>query len=191
MAASSNTLLPAGAAAPDFDLPDIDGTRVSLGDYRGRPLLVMFICNHCPYVKHLNRALVAFGREYQDRGLEIVAVNSNDPVAYPDDAPARMKTVAAEHEYPFPYLFDATQQVARAYRAACTPEFFLFDRGHRLAYHGQFDDSRPQNDRPVTGRDLRRAADAVLAGRAPAAPQVASIGCSIKWQAGNEPAYPT
>jgi len=190
MAATSNTLLPSGAAAPDFDLPDIDGTRVSLADYRGHPLLVVFICNHCPYVKHLNRGLVAFGREYLDRGLDIVAINSNDPATYSDDSPDRMKAVAAELEYPFPYLFDATQQVARAYRAACTPEFFLFDTGHRLAYHGQFDDSRPQNDRPVTGRDLRAAADAVLAGRMLGAPQVASIGCGIKWKAGKEPAYP-
>jgi peroxiredoxin len=190
VAASSNALLALGSQAPDFDLRDIDGTRVSLADYRGRPLLVVFICNHCPYVKHLNRALVAFGREYLDKYLEIVAINSNDPAAYPDDSPDRMKAVAAEQEYPFPYLFDAAQQVARAYRAACTPEFFLFDRDHRLAYHGQFDDSRPQNDRPVTGRDLRAAADALLAGRMPGAPQIASIGCGIKWKDGNAPAWP-
>jgi peroxiredoxin len=189
MAASSNALLPLGAAAPDFDLPDIDGTRVSLADYRDRPLLVMFICNHCPYVKHLNRALVAFGREYLDRDLGIVAISSNDAAAYTDDSSDRMKAVAAALEYPFPYLYDEAQQVARAYRAACTPEFFLFDGAHRLAYHGQFDDSRPQNDRPITGRDLRAAADAVLAGQASAATQVASIGCGIKWRPGTAPDY--
>ena len=190
MSASSNELLPLGAAAPGFDLPDIDGSRVSLADYVGRPLLVMFICNHCPYVKHVNRGLVAFAREYLDRDLGIVAISSNDAATHPDDSPARMQTVAAELEYPFPYLYDETQQVARAYRAACTPELFLFDAAHRLAYHGQFDDSRPQNGKPVTGRDLRAAADAVLAGAPPPGPQVVAIGCSIKWKPGNAPAYP-
>ena len=186
-ATSSNELLPLGSPAPDFDLLDIDGTRVSRADYEGRPLLVMFICNHCPYVKHLNRGLVAFGREYLDKNLEIVAINSNDPGAYPDDSPQKMREVAAQLEYPFPYVFDETQEVARAYGAACTPEFFLFDAGHKLAYHGQFDDSRPQNDKKATGHDLRAAADAVLAGREAPLPQVPSIGCSLKWRPGNEP----
>ena len=188
MAATSSTdVLPLGSAAPDFDLPDIGGTRVSNSDFAGRPLLVMFICNHCPYVKHINRGLVAFGREYLDRGLEIVAINSNDADAYPEDSPKKMQEVAAQLEYPFPYLFDETQEVAQAYGAACTPEFFLFDAGHRLAYHGQFDDSRPQSDKKVTGHDLRAAADAVLAGKKPRTPQVPSIGCSLKWRPGNEP----
>jgi hypothetical protein len=142
-------------------------------------------------VKHINRGLVAFAREYLDRDLAIVAISSNDAAAYPDDSPDRMQTVAAELEYPFPYLFDETQQVARAYRAACTPELFLFDAAHTLAYHGQFDDSRPQNGKPVTGRDLRAAADAVLAGKPASGPQVAAIGCGIKWKPGNAPEYMT
>ena len=186
-ATSSNELLPLGSPAPAFNLQDIDGTEVSLADYEGRPLLVMFICNHCPYVKHLNRGVVAFGREYLDKNLEIVAINSNDPNAYPEDSPQKMKEVAAQLEYPFPYLFDETQEVAHAYGVACTPEFFLFDADHKLAYHGQFDDSRPQSDKTVTGRDLRAAADAVLSGKRPPPQQVPSIGCSLKWRPGNEP----
>jgi peroxiredoxin len=188
MAATSSTaLLPLGSPAPDFDLPDIDGSQVSLADHRGHPLLVTFICNHCPYVKHLNRSLVAFGREYLDRDLAIVAINSNDPGAYPEDSPQKMQEAAAQLEYPFPYLFDETQEVAKAYGVACTPEFFLFDANHQLAYHGQFDDSRPGSDKKVTGRDLRAATDAVLAGGTPPRPQIPSIGCSLKWRPGNEP----
>jgi len=190
MARTPSTMLDLGTPAPAFRLPDPGGQVHGLEELAASPvLLVAFICNHCPYVKHLNRALVVFAREYLDRGLEIVAINSNDVSAYPEDGPARMKAVANSLEYPFPYLFDESQEVARAYRAACTPDFFLFDGAHRLAYHGQFDDSRPQNGKPITGRDLRAAADAVLAGRPAASPQATSIGCSIKWRPGNAPEY--
>ena len=142
----------------------------------------MFICNHCPYVKHVRGELAGFGREYLARGLGIVAISSNDPRAYPDDSPDAMKLEKQRFGYPFPYLFDETQEVARAYDAVCTPDFFLYDRANRLVYRGQLDDSRPGNGVPVTGRDLRAAADAVLAGRSPDPNQVPSIGCSIKWK---------
>jgi peroxiredoxin len=190
MAATSTQLLPLLAPAPDFALPDTtSGRTVRRADYDGRPLLVMFLCNHCPYVKHLNRGLVELAREYQAKGLAVVAISSNDVTAYPEDGPDEMRRRAAELEYPFPYLFDETQAVARAYRAACTPDFFLFDAEGRLAYRGQFDESRPGKDVPVTGRDLRAATDAVLAGAPAPAPQRPSIGCSIKWRAGGAPGY--
>jgi peroxiredoxin len=189
MATSSTRLLALGAAAPSFTLPDTRGRSVGLADSVGRPLLVMFLCNHCPFVKHVNQGLVAFAQDYLERGLAIVAISSNDVAAYPEDGPAEMRRQAEALGYPFPYLYDESQTVARAYGAACTPDLFLFDREHRLAYHGQLDDSRPQNGRPVTGRDLRSAADAVLRGEAPAGPQQASIGCGIKWRPGNAPSY--
>ena len=182
---------PLGMKAPPFSLSDVStGKAVHPGDYRGRPgLLVMFICNHCPYVVHLRAALAQFGREYGERGLGIVAISSNDAVAYPDDAPEKMKKEAESVGYTFPYCFDETQEVAKAYGAACTPDFFLFDGEMRLAYRGQFDDTRPGSDREPTGADLRSAADAVLAGVRPDAVQVASIGCNIKWKPGNEPEW--
>jgi len=190
MAAINSTMLPLGTPAPDFRLPDPSGRVVTRDDSARAPaLLVMFICNHCPYVKHIRSGLAAFARDYEPRGLAIVAINSNDVHAYPDDRPEKMADEVREAGYIFPYLFDESQVVAKAYRAACTPDFFLFDRERRLVYRGQFDDSRPGNGRPVSGADLRRAVDAVLAGRAPAPDQRPSIGCSIKWRPGTAPDY--
>lgn len=190
MVRTLSTMLPLGTPAPDFALPNIDGSIVSLNDFRNSPaLLVMFICNHCPYVKHIADPLARLCAEYQGKGVAIVAVNSNDVVGYPDDAPAKMAAEAAARGYAFPYLFDETQEVAKAYRAACTPDFYVFDRDRRLVYRGQLDDSRPSNGKPVTGADLRAALDAVLAGRQPPADQRPSMGCNIKWKPGNEPDY--
>ena len=189
MALTPSTMLPLGTAAPDFALPDTEGKTVSLGDFKGKPLLVMFICNHCPYVKHLRAALASTGKAYQSKGMAIVGISANDVENYPDDSPAKMKIEAADAGYTFPYLYDASQAVAKAYHAACTPDFFLFDKDHKLVYRGQYDDSRPGNDKPVTGADLKAAMDAVLAGKAPAEKQTPSIGCNIKWKAGNAPAY--
>jgi peroxiredoxin len=189
MAATASNMLALGTTAPPFSLPDTDGRRVSLADARdAKALLVMFICNHCPFVKHVRPELSRLGRDYKDRAA-IVAISSNDVEAFPDDAPAKMKIEKEEAGYLFPYLFDETQEVARAYHAACTPDFFLFDAGQRLVYRGQLDDSRPGNNVPVTGRDLRRALDAVLAGKPVSPEQKPSLGCNIKWRAGNEPAY--
>jgi peroxiredoxin len=176
--------------APDFTLPDHEGRPRALADFRDAPaLLVAFICYHCPYVVHIRKAFAAFAREYQERGLAVVAVASNDVDQYPQDGPEGMAREIREGGYTFPYLFDETQEVAKAYRAACTPDFFLFDGGRKLVYRGQFDDSRPGNDRPVTGKDLRAAVDAVLAGDAVPEDQRSSIGCNIKWKPGNAPAY--
>jgi peroxiredoxin len=183
-------MLPLGTAAPNFSLPDADGKVVSLGDFKSSPaLLVMFICNHCPFVKHVADELAKLGRDYQAKGAAIVAINSNDIVAHPDDAPAKMKEEVKARGYTFPYLFDETQAVGKAYHAACTPDFFLFDASQKLVYRGQLDDSRPQSGIPVTGRDLRAALDAVLAGKPVNSEQRASLGCNIKWKAGNEPEY--
>lgn len=189
MVRTPSTMQPLGMEVPPFSLPDVStGETVRHADYRGQPgLLVMFICNHCPYVVHLRGALARFGREYGERGLGIVAISSNDAVAYPEDAPEKMKQEAASVGYTFPYCFDETQEVAKAYGAACTPDFFLFDGEMRLAYRGQFDDTRPGGSSEPTGGDLRSAADAVLAGVRPDAVQVPSIGCNIKWKPGNEP----
>lgn len=190
MVAVPSTMLPLGTPAPDFRLPDTDGRTVSRDDFRDAPaLLVMFICNHCPYVQHLRAGLAQFARDYAARGLAVVAINSNDVRAQPADRPEKMKAEREQAGYRFPYLFDESQAVARAYRAACTPDFFLFDRERRLVYRGQFDDSRPGSDRPVTGADLRAAADAVLAGAAPPADQRPSIGCNIKWKPGAAPEW--
>jgi peroxiredoxin len=182
MVAVNSTMLPLGTVAPDFELPDTNGNSVALADFKDRPRLVMFICNHCPYVKHIRAELAQLGRDYQPKGVAIVAISSNDAVAYPQDGPEKMKLEAQEAGYPFPYLYDATQAVARAYHAACTPDFFLFDEDRRLVYRGQFDDSRLGNGLPVTGRDLRAALDAVLAGRPVSPDQKPSIGCNIKWK---------
>lgn len=189
MVAVNSTMLPLGTAAPDFHLPDVSGKTVSLADFKGKPLVVMFICNHCPYVKHLRAGLAQLGRDYLPRGVAVVAVSSNDVENYPQDGPDRMKEEAKAAGYNFPYLYDATQAVAKSYRAACTPDFFLFDKDHRLAYRGQFDGSRPGNGLPVTGKDLRAALDALLAGTPVSSSQKPSIGCNIKWKSGSEPDY--
>jgi peroxiredoxin len=189
MALTPSTMAPLGRQAPPFRLPDTEGRLVSLDDFAGAPaLLVAFICNHCPFVKHVQAAFARLGREYQARGVAVVGISSNDATAYPDDSPTRMKEEKAAAGYTFPYLYDESQEVARAYHAACTPDFFVFDRDRRLAYRGQMDGSRPDNGKPNDGADLRAALDAVLAGRAPAAEQIPSIGCNIKWTPGNEPA---
>jgi peroxiredoxin len=176
-------MLPLGTDAPSFRLPDTDGRPVSIDDFKGAPaLLVAFICNHCPYVKHVRAGLAQLGRDFQARGAAVVAINANDVENFPEDSPANMKREAAAAGYTFPYLFDDTQAVARAYRAACTPDFFLFDAKRKLAYRGQMDDSRPGNGLPVTGRDLRDALDSLLAGKPVSTKQKASIGCNIKWK---------
>jgi thiol-disulfide isomerase/thioredoxin len=163
---------------------------VSLAEFQhASGLLIMFICNHCPYVKHIRSGIAEFAREYQAKGLAIVAISANDVSTHPDDSPEKMKAEAAAAGYVFPYLYDATQEVAKAFRAACTPDFFLFDRDCKLVYRGQFDDSRPRNNIPVSGKDLRAAADAVLAGEPLPVEQKPSIGCNIKWKAGHEPDY--
>ena len=183
-------MLPLGTTAPDFELPDTNGKFVSLADFKDKPaLLVLFICNHCPYVKHIRAGLAQLARDYAPRGVAIVGISSNDVANYPDDGPAKMKEEAKSAGYIFPYLYDATQAVAKAYRAACTPDIYLFDRGRRLVYRGQFDDSRPGNGVPVTGKDLRAALDAVLTGKQTSTFQAPSIGCNIKWKRGNEPEY--
>lgn len=181
-------MLPLGTTAPDFSLPDTNGKTVSLSDFRGKPVLVMFICNHCPFVKHIRAELAKIGRDYQSR-VGIVAINSNDIENYPDDSPAKMKEEAKSAGYTFPYLFDESQAVAKDYRAACTPDFYLFNANHKLVYRGQLDDSRPGNALPVSGKDLRAALDAVLAGKLVSPNQKASMGCNIKWKSGNEPDY--
>jgi peroxiredoxin len=190
VARTPSTMLELGTAAPSFRLPDFDGRTHSLEDYDGQPaLLVAFICCHCPFVQHLRAEFARFAREFAPRGLAVVAINSNDIAAYPQDGPDAMRAEAAELGYVFPYLLDGSQAVAKAYHAACTPDFFLFDAARRLVYRGQFDDSRPGTQRPVTGADLRAAVEATLAGRAPRAEQRPSLGCNIKWRKGNEPAY--
>ena len=188
MAETPSNMVALGTPAPPFRLPDTTGGMVSLDDFKTAPaLLVMFICNHCPFVKHIRSGLAAFGRDYQKAGLAIVAINSNDVSSYPQDSPERMAAEVKQAGYTFPYLYDETQAVAKAYGAACTPDLFLYDRDRRLVYRGQFDDSRPSNGRPVTGADLRAAADAVLAGRPVPDEQRPSIGCNIKWKRGNGP----
>jgi peroxiredoxin len=190
MALTPSTMLELGTPAPDFRLPDTDGRPVALGDFASREaLLVMFICNHCPYVKHVQAELARLGRDIEAKGVAVVAISSNDAGQYPDDGPLAMKAEKERAGYGFPYLFDETQDVAKAYRAACTPDLFLFDRERRLVYRGQLDDSRPGNGVPATGKDVRAAVDAVLAGRPVDARQKASMGCNIKWKPGSEPAY--
>ncbi len=187
--AATSTMLALGTQAPDFDLPDvISRQRVRLDDLGDeKALLVMFICRHCPYVAHVRDGLAQLGRDYADADLALVAISSNDPDEYPADRPESLAEEAAEAGYTFPYLFDETQEVAKAYTAACTPDFFLFDAERRLVYRGQLDDSRPSNGLPVTGADLRAAIDAVLSDRPVSEDQRPSIGCSIKWRPGNEP----
>jgi peroxiredoxin len=184
MARTESTMLALGTAAPDFQLPDVTtGKTVSLGDFHDKKaVLVMFICRHCPYVQHVQNELSRLGKDYSKTGLGIVAISSNDATAYPDDGPESLREMAAQLGFVFPYLYDESQETARAYSAACTPDFFLFDDRRRLVYRGQLDDSRPRNGNPVTGRDLRAAIDAVLAGRSVDQNQMPSIGCNIKWR---------
>ena len=190
MVLTASTMLPLGATAPFFSLPDTAGNLVSLDDLcGGAGLLVVFLCNHCPYVKHVRHELAAIGRDYMPRGIAMVGINSNDADSHPDDSFARMAEEVVQAGYPFPYLHDASQEVAKAYHAACTPDIFLFDRDRRLVYRGQLDGSRPGNNLPVTGRDLRQALDNLLAGRPIDGEQRPSMGCNIKWKPGNAPAY--
>jgi len=186
--AVTSTMLALGTVAPGFTLSDCRDGTVSLDDFSKAPaFLAIFICNHCPYVKHVQRPLAALVKEYQGKGAAVVGISSNDISSYPEDSPDAMAKVAQEIGYTFPYLYDESQEVAKAYHAACTPDFFLFDAHRRLAYRGQMDGSRPGNNVPVTGADLRRALDAVLAGKPVPGEQRASIGCGIKWKPENEP----
>jgi peroxiredoxin len=187
--AVESQMQPLGTEAPDFVLTDVvTGDTVKLADFADADaLVVMFICRHCPYVRHVSAGIASLGRDYQESGIAIVGISPNDPNEYPEDAPESLAEDARESGYTFPYLFDETQEVAKAYHAACTPDFFLFDRDRRLVYRGQLDDSRPRNDVPVTGEDLRAAIDATLAGRSVSEDQYPSVGCSIKWRPGNEP----
>ena len=190
MVKTASTMLPIGTPAPDFSLRNVDGQLVSRADFDGAPaLLVIFMCNHCPFVKHIASQLAQLGRDYQSQGVGVVAISSNDVASHPEDSPEQMVHEAEQQGYTFAYLFDEEQDVAAAYQAACTPDFFIFDGQQQLAYRGQLDDSRPGNDIPVTGADLRAALDAVLAGAPVSESQQPSIGCNIKWQEGREPAY--
>ena len=190
MVRTASTMMPLGTAAPAFSLVNVDGRTVSNTDFQGAPgLLVIFMCNHCPYVIHVADHLASLGMEYQSRGLAIAAINANDTAAYPMDSPEQMVHEAENRGYVFPYLFDETQEVAKEYGASCTPDFFLFDGDQKLVYRGQLDDSRPKTEIPVTGTDLRQAIDALLAGKAIIAEQKPAIGCNIKWKDGNEPKY--
>ena len=190
MALTPSTMAGLGARAPDFTLPDARGNPVALAEFAGAPAtVVVFLCNHCPYVKHLKPALAEFAHEYATREVAVVGINPNDAETHPEDGREAMLRDVAEFGYAFPYLIDATQEVAKAYRAARTPDFFVFDAGLRLVYRGRFDDSRPDDDVPVTGRDLRAAVDTVLAGQTPAGEQKPSLGCNVKWKPGNEPDY--
>ena len=192
MAQTPSTMQDLGTPANHFNLPDaVSGETVSLADFADKPaLLVMFICNHCPFVKHIEGELAAIGKDYGERGLAVVAISANDVDTHPDDAPDKMKEKAKQAGYTFPYLYDETQEVAKRYGAACTPDFFLYDDERRLVYRGQLDDARPGNDEPVDGADLRAAIETVLGGGTPSAEdQKPSIGCNIKWKPGNEPAY--
>ena len=190
MVRTPSTMLPLGTAAPDFSLPNLDGRLLSLGDVAGeKGTVVMFICNHCPFVKHVADQLAVLGRDYLPRGIGVVAISSNDVSTHPADSPEQMVHEAEERGYLFSYLYDETQEVAQAYHAACTPDFYLFDAGRALVYRGQLDPSRPGSDVPVTGSDLRAAIEALLAGQPPVAEQIPSLGCNIKWKPGNEPPY--
>jgi peroxiredoxin len=184
-------MLGLGTPAPEFQLPDVvSGRTVTLDSFAGKKgLLVMFLCPHCPYVKHIQQSLADMGRDYSGASLGIVAISSNDVAQFPDDSPENIRNTAETLGFNFPYCYDETQSVAKAYQAACTPDFFLFDENRSLVYRGQYDDSRPKSEIPVTGRDLRAAIDAVLAGNEVSAQQRPSIGCNIKWKVGNEPVY--
>lgn len=194
MAATESTMLELGVQAPDFKLlntnPSFPMETVSLTDFRGaKGLLLMFVCNHCPYVIHLRGALIALANEYADKGLKVVAISSNSADSHPQDGPEAMRKEAQTHHFPYVYLYDQTQAVAKAYKAACTPDFYLFDGDQKLAYRGRFDGSRPKNGIPVSGKDMLQAVDAVLIGELPGGEQIPSMGCNIKWAPGNEPEY--
>ena len=192
MTLTPSTMLPLGTSVPAFSLPDLTGNMVSPDDFRDAPaLLIAFICRHCPFVTHIRHGFAQFANEYRQRGLAIVAINSNDVVAFPEDGPDGMRAEAAAAGYTFPYLFDETQEVAKAFRAACTPDLYLFDRHRTLVYRGRFDESRPRTSppMPVTGRDIRAAVDAVLSGQPVSSDQKGSVGCNIKWKPGNAPSY--
>lgn len=192
MVKTQSTMLPLGTAAPDFSLINVDGTTVSLADFKDAPaLLVAFMCNHCPYVIHIADAFAQLAGEYQQRGAAVVGISSNDVSNYPQDSPEQMVHEAEQRGYTFPYLFDETQEVALAYHAACTPDFYVFDKDQKLVYRGQMDDSRPKTDdpKPVTGADLRAALDAVLAGEPVSENQTPSLGCNIKWKEESTPEY--
>ncbi len=190
MARTESTMLELGTQAPDFNLPDTNGNQISLANFKGaKGMLVIFMCNHCPYVIHLRDALAELAKQYQANGLAVIGINSNDASNYPDDSPEKMAEEVATQGYTFPYLYDESQAVAKAYMAACTPDFFLFDAEQTLVYRGQFDDSRPRNEEPVTGADLRAAIDALLNSSAIPDEQKPSMGCNIKWKEGNEPSY--
>jgi peroxiredoxin len=191
MALTESTMLELGTLAPDFKLTDVvSGKTIRLDSFEDKEaLLVMFICTHCPFVKHVQNELARLGRDYASKPLGIVAISSNDAATHPDDSPANLKKMAEKLGFNFPYCYDESQEVAQAYTAACTPDFFVFDENQELVYRGQLDDSRPENGKPVTGRDLRAALDAVLAGKPVSSDQKPSIGCNIKWKAGNEPDY--
>jgi peroxiredoxin len=190
MAETPSTMLGIGTQAPDFSLPEpASGNSVSLSDYAGKPLLVVFSCNHCPYVLHILESFTAFANEKQRQGLAVVMISANDVAGYPADGPEKMAALAQSYGFEFPYLYDESQQVALAYRAACTPDFFLFDGAHQLVYRGQYDGSRPGNQIAVDGSDMRAAVDSLLTGNAIAGDQIPSVGCNIKWRHGNEPDY--
>src|SRR5262245_33050163 len=190
MPMTPSTMLDLGTSLPSFRLPDVDGRSISSSQFHDVPgLLVVFICPHCPVVRHIRLELAKFGREYQKKGIPIIAINSNDTITFPDDSIEGMRKEIVEAGYTFPYLVDEAQDVAKSFHAACTPDFFMYDRNRRLVYRGQFDDSRPNNKIPITGSDLRAATDAVLQGRMPNSNQKPSVGCNIKWKVGNEPEY--
>lgn len=190
MVLTPSTMLPLGTKAPNFSLPNVDGKTVSLADLAGAPAyLIVFMCNHCPYVKHIAPELARLARDYQARGVAVVGISSNDVSNHPADSPEQMVHEVEERGYTFPYLYDETQEVAKAYKAACTPDFYVFDQDQKLVYRGQLDSSRPDSGVPLTGQDLRAALDAVLAGKPVSAQQRPSIGCNIKWKAGGEPSY--
>jgi thiol-disulfide isomerase/thioredoxin len=184
MALTPSTMIPLGSTAPDFILPDVViSAEMSLEDLKSdTATVIMFICNHCPYVKHVQSGLVELANDYITKGVSFIAINSNDAVNYPEDSPENMKAVAERFEYPFPYLFDESQEIAKAYDAACTPDFFIYDNALKLVYRGQMDDSRPGNGIPVTGKDIRAALDEILAGNELSTDQLPSIGCNIKWK---------
>jgi peroxiredoxin len=192
MVLTPSTMLPLGTSVPGFTLPDLNGAMVSPDDFRAAPaLLIAFICHHCPFVTHIRHGFARFAAECQPRGLAVIAINSNDVDAFPEDGPDGMRQEATAAGYTFPYLFDETQDVAKAFRAACTPDLYLFDQDRKLVYRGRFDDSRPRTNppMPVTGRDIRAAVDAVMSGRPVSSDQRGSVGCNIKWKPGNAPDY--
>ncbi len=190
MARTPSTMLELGTQAPAFTLPEpASGYSVSLSDYNGQPVLIAFICNHCPYVVLIKEEFAKFAEEYRAKGLNVVAISANDVESYPDDSPEKMISFGRENNFNFPYLYDETQETAKNYRAACTPDFFMFDGNHQLFYRGQFDDARPNSGITVSGKDMRQAAEALLNGKASPENQQASLGCNIKWKPGNEPSY--